>query len=92
MNKQLKVDWKHEVVTEIVRVKQIVMERSIKYQDNIASIHEAGRFGATEIGDEAQEVVLVVILDTKNKINAIHHIITKCMEEAGSILRTHHYF
>ena len=76
MTKKVKVEWKQEVVTEIVRVKQIVMERPIQYQDTIASTHEAGRFGATEIGDEAQEVVLVVILDTKNKINAIHRVFT----------------
>ncbi len=76
MTKKIKVEWKQEVVTEIVRVKQIVMERPIQYQDNIASTHEAGRFGANEIGDEAQEVVLVVILDTKNKINAIHRVFT----------------
>ena len=76
MTKKVKVEWKQEVVTEIVRVKQIVMERPIQYQDNIASTHEAGQFGATEIGDEAQEVVLVVILDTKNKINAIHRVFT----------------
>ena len=76
MTKKVQVEWKQEVVTEIVRVKQIVMERPIQYQDTIASTHEAGRFGATEIGDEAQEVVLVVILDTKNKINAIHRVFT----------------
>ena len=76
MTKKVEVEWKQEVITEIVRVKQIVMERPIQYQDNIASTHEAGRFGVTEIGDEAQEVVLVVILDTKNKINAIHRVFT----------------
>ena len=76
MTKKVKVEWKQEVVTEIVRVKQIVMERPIQYQDTIASTQEAGRFGVSEIGDEAQEVVLVVILDTKNKINAIHRVFT----------------
>jgi DNA repair protein RadC len=76
MTKKVEVEWKQEVITEIVRVNQIVMERPIQYQDNIASTHEAGRFGVTEIGDDAQEVVLVVILDTKNKINAIHRVFT----------------
>ena len=76
MTKKVKVEWKQEVVTEIVRVKQIVMERPIQYQDTIASTQEAGRFGVSEIGDEAQEVVLVVILNTKNKINAIHRVFT----------------
>ena len=76
MTKKVEVEWKQEVVTEIVRVKQIVMERPIQYQDTIASTQEAGRFGVSEIGDEAQEVVLVVILNTKNKINAIHRVFT----------------
>ena len=76
MTKKVKVERKQEVVTEIVRVKQIVMERPIQYQDTIASTQEAGRFGVSEIGDEAQEVVLVVILNTKNKINAIHRVFT----------------
>ena len=76
MTKKVEVEWKQEVITEIVRVKQIVMERPIQYQDNIASTQEAGRFGVSEIGDEAQEVVLVVILNTKNKINAIHRVFT----------------
>ena len=76
MTKKVNAEWKQEVVMEVVRVKQIVMERSIQYQDTIASTQEAGRFGVSEIGDEAQEVVLVVILDTKNKINAIHRVFT----------------
>ena len=65
MTKKVKVEWKQEVVTEIVRVKQIVMERPIQYQNTIVSTQEAGRFGVSEIGDEAQKVVLVIILNTK---------------------------
>ena len=65
MMKKVEVEWKQEVITEIVRVKQIVMERPIQYQDNIASTQAAGRFGVSEIGDEAQKVVLVIILNTK---------------------------
>ena len=30
MTKKVKVEWKQEVVTEVVRVKQIVMERPIQ--------------------------------------------------------------
>ena len=37
MTKKVNAEWKQEVVMEIVRVKQIVMERPIQYQDNIAS-------------------------------------------------------
>ena len=45
MTKKVNAEWKQEVVMEIVRVKQIVMERPIQYQDTITSTQEAGRFG-----------------------------------------------
>ena len=63
-------------ITEIVRVKQIVMERPLEYKGGITSTETAGRLGVGEIGDEAQEVVLILILDTKNQINAIHRVFT----------------
>ena len=63
-------------ITEIVRVKQIVMERPLEYKGGITSTETAGRLGISEIGDEAQEVVLILILDTKNQINAIHRVFT----------------
>ncbi|QGS36273.1 DNA repair protein RadC [Aerococcus viridans] len=63
-------------ITEIVRVKQIVMERPLEYKGGITSTETAGRLGVSEIGDEAQEVVLILILDTKNQINAIHRVFT----------------
>lgn len=50
------------------------MERPTAYTDTITSTEVAGRFGVTEIGDEAQEVVLLLILNTKNQINAIHRV------------------
>ena len=63
-------------ITEIVRVKQIVMERPLEYKGGITSTETAGRLGVSEIGDEAQEVVLILILNTKNQINAIHRVFT----------------
>ena len=57
-------------------VKQIVMERPLEYKGGITSTETAGRLGVSEIGDEAQEVVLILILDTKNQINAIHRVFT----------------
>ena len=33
MTKKVNAEWKQEVVMEIVRVKQIVMERPIQYQE-----------------------------------------------------------
>ena len=65
-----------ETITEIVRVKQVVMERPVAYTEGITSTERAGRLGIDEIGDEAQEVVLILILNTKNQINAIHRVFT----------------
>lgn len=61
-------------VTEIVKVKQVVMKRPIEYQMEITSTHLAAQIGIAEIGDEAQEVLLLVVLDSQNGINAIHRV------------------
>lgn len=61
-----------EPILEVVRVKQVVLERPIDYKTGMISSSYAGNFGIREIGDEASEVVLVVVLNTKNEINAIH--------------------
>ncbi len=61
-----------ETILEVVRVRQEVQERPIEYKTGMISSSYAGNFGIREIGDEASEVVLVVVLNTKNEINAIH--------------------
>lgn len=61
-------------VTEIVKVKQVVMERPVEYQLNIASTAIAAQIGIAEIGDEAQEILLLVVLNSQNEINAIHRV------------------
>ena len=65
-----------ETIIEVVRVKQEVMERPVEYKTGMISSSYAGEFGIREIGDEASEVVLVVVLNTKNEINAIHRVFT----------------
>lgn len=67
---------KKEIISEVVQVKQVVRERPIAYRGNIASTNQAGIFGAAEIGDEAQEVLLPLVLDTRNQINAVHRVFT----------------
>ena len=67
---------KLETILEVVRVKQEVMERPVEYRTGMVSSSYAGNFGIKEIGDEASEVVLVVVLNTKNEINAIHRVFT----------------
>jgi len=65
-----------ETILEVVRVKQEVMERPVEYRTGMISSSYAGNFGIREIGDEASEVVLVVVLNMKNEINAIHRVFT----------------
>ncbi len=65
-----------ETIIEVVRVKQEVMERPVEYKTGMISSSYAGEFGIREIGNEASEVVLVVVLNTKNEINAIHRVFT----------------
>ena len=67
---------KLEKILEVVRVKQEVMERPVEYRTGMISSSYAGNFGIKEIGDEASEVVLVVVLNMKNEINAIHRVFT----------------
>ena len=67
---------KLETILEVVRVKQEVMERPVEYRTGMVSSSYAGNFGIREIGNEASEVVLVVVLNTKNEINAIHRVFT----------------
>ncbi|QIK50721.1 hypothetical protein G7058_00770 [Jeotgalibaca porci] len=76
MAEKINTVTRKETITEIVRVKQVVMERPIAYTEGITSTERAGRLGIDEIGDEAQEVVLILILNTKNQINAIHRVFT----------------
>lgn len=76
MLEQLNLLTEQETITEIVRVKQVVMERPVAYAEGMTSTERAGRLGMNEIGDEAQEVVLILILNTKNQINAIHRVFT----------------
>ena len=52
------------------------MERPVEYRTGMVSSSYAGNFGIKEIGDEASEVVLVVVLNMKNEINAIHRVFT----------------
>jgi len=65
-----------ETILEVVRVEQVVMERTSEYKTEMKSSSYAGEFGINEIGNEANEVVLVAVLNTKHEINAIHRVFT----------------
>ena len=87
-----------ETIIEVVRVKQEVMEKPVEYKTGMISSSYAGEFGIREIGNEASEVVLVVVLNTKNEINAIHRVFTGSLNTSVAhpreIFRTAiiHYF
>ena len=76
MAEKINTVTRKKTITEIVRVKQVVMERPVAYTEGITSTERAGSLAISEIGDEAQEVVLILILNTKNQINAIHRVFT----------------
>lgn len=64
---------KHTVL-EVVRLKQMVLERPVKYQTKLTNAALGKEIAIAEIGDEAQEVVLLMVLNNQNEINAIHRI------------------
>lgn len=63
-----------QLIKEVVRVKQIVVERPVEYNTRITCTAVAKQIGIDEIGDDAQEVLLLIALNTKNEINAIHKV------------------
>lgn len=67
---------KLESIVEIVNVTQVVKERAVEYNSQISSVEIATELAQTMIGDSAVENVLVMVLDIKHKINAIHKIST----------------
>jgi DNA repair protein RadC len=62
---------KMEVVKEIVRIKQVVKTGEVK-REKITTPKDAVEIATKYIGDEDREVLLVLVLNTKNQINAIH--------------------
>lgn len=63
-----------QLIKEVVRVKQIVIERLVEYNTRITCTAIAKQIGIDEIGDEAREVLLLIAQITKNEINAIHKV------------------
>ncbi|MCF2650770.1 JAB domain-containing protein [Niallia circulans] len=61
-----------DTIFEIQRIKQEVTETN-KYQiTHITSPMDTARLGTEIIGDEDREVLLVIVLNTKSKVVAIH--------------------
>lgn len=62
---------KFETVKEIVRIKQVIKKGDTP-RTRITSPNDAAKVATKYIGDEDREVLLVLVLNTKNVINAIH--------------------
>lgn len=65
-----------KAVIEIVRMTQHIMERPDLYELPITSTKTAGKFFQNEIGLDAQEVMVMICLDTKSNITAVHRVFT----------------
>ncbi|KYD11447.1 hypothetical protein B4102_2175 [Heyndrickxia sporothermodurans] len=62
---------KLEMVKEIVRIKQVITKGEVA-RERISSPDDAVEIATKYIGDEDREVFLVLVLNTKNQVNAIH--------------------
>lgn len=59
-------------IFEIVKIRQVVTERDI-LRFTIRSPRDAVKFMQNEIADSDREVFLVLCLNTKNEVIAVHH-------------------
>lgn len=60
-----------ETIYEVVKVKQIVKEGHLSHS-TIRSPEDASDIAYQFIGDDANEILLVMCLNTKNKVVAVH--------------------
>lgn len=60
-----------QMVKEIVRIKQVVTKGEV-VRERISSPTDAVAIATEYIGDEDREVLLVMVLNTKNQLNAVH--------------------
>lgn len=60
-------------IFEVVRIKQEIREENIPFAlHTIISPEDAVKLAASYIADEDREIVLVMMLDTKNKVIGLH--------------------
>ena len=60
----------YEKVVEIVRLKQVVCESTLEMQ-KITSSFGIAQWLMDEIGNETQEVLMLLCLNTKNEVNSL---------------------
>jgi DNA repair protein RadC len=61
-----------EVIKEVVRIKQVVEERSGVVAEHIRSPESAYKIAIHFIGDEDREVFFVIGLNNKNQVNCVN--------------------
>jgi len=61
-----------EKIYEVVKIKQIVKEVELLQAEQIGSPEDVADVAKVYIGDEDREVFLVICLNTKNKVIAVH--------------------
>lgn len=63
---------KMETIFEVVKIKQVLRDVEVQQSMNIRSPQDAADIAASFIGDEDREVFLVMCLNSKNQVNAVH--------------------
>lgn len=63
---------KMETIFEVVKIKQVLKDVEVQQSMKIRSPQDAADIAASFIGDEDREVFLVMCLNSKNQVNAVH--------------------
>ena len=63
---------KMETIFEVVKIKQVLRDVEVQQSMKIRSPQDAADIAASFIGDEDREVFLVMCLNSKNQVNAVH--------------------
>lgn len=63
---------KMETIFEVVRIKQVLKDVEVQKTMVVRSPMDAAEIAASFIGDEDREVFLVMCLNSKNQVNAVH--------------------
>lgn len=63
-----------EKIYEVLSIKQVINEKVVGYESTINSTKTGALMATEEIGSEANEVLIVACLNTKNKIVALHRV------------------
>lgn len=61
-----------ESLVEVVKINQVINPHAQYYQYKILSPDDAAHVLQKEIGQEDREVFMVLVLNTKNQITALH--------------------